>query len=147
MIRIILIPIIFLLSLPLFAEDINMQCQYGELQKTYYFKYSDNLLKDKAYQRVNGNWIDYCDGMVSTQNLGWLNLNRKINNYTVKDKTASCTFYGKGKNYFGENTEGNQTWLLDFEIMTAKIGYDENNLDTGKFTKFSWFNEFKCSPF
>jgi len=131
-----------------FGADTKMQCEWngGELE-TYYFKYSDNFLIDKAYMRIDGSWIDYCDGMVSTQNLSFYASTRKINNYTVKDEGASCTFYEKYKNYHGKIRERNQTWFLDFAIMKAKKGSEYKDFETGEFVWSGWFEEVQCKTF
>jgi len=126
------------------GEDVKMQCEWD--YSTYHFKYSDNLFKDKAYIRVNGEWIDYCEGMMSSVQQNYMHLNRKIVNYTVKDKGATCTFYGQDNKY-NQDREAYLMWTLDFEIMAAKTGYSTKNIEDGKWEKFTWFNEWQCTTF
>ena len=59
----ILVFYILLFSLPLFAKDINMSCywDYGDL----YFKYEENFLKDKAFRRVDGKWVNVCNSLMN----------------------------------------------------------------------------------
>jgi hypothetical protein len=131
-----------------FGTDTKMQCEwYQDKMKTYYFKYSDNFFIDKAYMRIDGRWIDYCDGMVSTQKTPTSLLERKINNYTVKDKGASCTVYKKYRFTNGTIREYKQTWVLDFAIMKAKKGSEHKDFETGEFVWSGWFDEVQCKTF
>ena len=138
------------LSTSAFGEDLKTECKWhnGISAKSYYFKYADNFLKDKAHMRLDGEWIDYCDGMMSSQNLRYLEKNRRITDYTVRDNSASCTFYGQDTEpSSGLDREGTQTWVVDFEVREAKVGFEERNPKTGETADFFWFNKFECKPY
>ena len=61
-----------LLGTSAFGAEIKMECfdrkiKSGEIVDTFALKYADRvLMKDKACMRVNGRWIDLCDGLMQT---------------------------------------------------------------------------------
>ena len=116
------------LGTSVFAKDIKMQCDFGQNE---FFKYSDKIFKDKAYMRNDGQWIDYCDGMLVMLK-EWNYTGRKIGKPIVQDKSASCNF--ELTNVFQE--EMIITWLVDFELMTAKRGYTVETSSPKKWTDF-----------
>tara|TARA_A100001011_G_C13719628_1_gene599049 strand:- start:134 stop:580 length:447 start_codon:yes stop_codon:yes gene_type:complete len=135
------------LSSSAFGEDLKMQCGFGYNVKTHYFKYGDNLLKDKGYMRIDGKWINICDGLKSRHQSNMPDDNiRKLDNGVVEDSSVSFKFYLIGPYLEGGVFEAKLTWFLDFEIMEASVGAEEKNQETGKWSKFGWWNRFKCKP-
>jgi len=121
------------------AEDIKMQCDMGSgyfSMKTH-FKYSDKIFKDKAYIRVDGQWVDFCDGMEDMLQ-SVVDISQLGDNF-ARDKSAAC--------HVEINFEAISTLLIDFELMIAKFGFSKKNLSTGEWSDFRWDSEIKCTSF
>ena len=80
----------------------------------------------------------------------WLGCSRSINDTATKigdpliqDKSASCNF--ELTNMWQE--EMIITWLVDFELMTAKRGYTVETSSPKKWTDFRWTKFYECIAF
>ena len=104
----------------------------------------DKIFKDKVYKRDDGQWLDFCVGMLAMVKRGtkWTEV-LKIGEDLIGDKSASCNFEVKDSS---ENYQAIQTWLVDFELMKAKVGYARRK-QNGEWSQFGWFNEWKCTAF
>ena len=128
------------LGTSVFAKDIKMQCDFGQNQL---FKYSDNIFKDNSYMRKDGQWVDFCDGMLAFMLREYNNTATKIGDPLIQDKSATCNF--ELTNMWQE--EMIITWLVDFESMTAQRGYTVETASPKKWTDFRWDKFYECTAF
>ena len=100
------------LCFPAYSADVMMSCQLeGETGKLVHFKYEDKFLStDKAYSRLEGKWVNICDGI--EKNIGQV-VEGKIRTFSfIDDKSATCNYE------FPKETYGELKWIIDFETLT-----------------------------
>ncbi len=124
---------LILLGTSAFGAEIKMECELPSA--VWYFKYAERtLMKDKAYTRVNGRWIDICDGLQTYHQTivdGLGDSGKKVlTECDIQDKSAIVGYeFPNGKTSDGESFEKAFRWIIDFETKQWSFYFTDSRYD------------------
>jgi len=107
---------LLLFTSQVFAEDIMLKCNVHvtEGSKTYYFKYSKNILgKISIKTRHNGNWIDFCNKKEHTDD----------DNCKQKDNKKFSSKYGECLTNYLSNTCKFSYKKISIDFLTRELTF------------------------